>query len=83
MALTHWPDLIISDLIMPEVDGYQMLTALQAEGSCALIPKMVLTEEIQKTVLTLSADDYLVKPFDADVLLVRVRSVFARHTPAG
>ncbi|OFW13391.1 MAG: hypothetical protein A3H29_16685 [Acidobacteria bacterium RIFCSPLOWO2_02_FULL_67_21] len=85
MVLTQRPDLLISDLIMPDVDGYQMLTALRSEGSCALIPVMVLTAEsgpeVQKTVLALGADDYLVKPFDADVLLKRVRSVFARRAP--
>lgn len=83
MALQHRPDLLISDLIMPEVDGYQMLTALRSEGTCALIPVIVLTAEsgteVQQTVLSLGADDYLVKPFEADVLINRVRSVFARQ----
>lgn len=83
MTLQHRPDLLITDLMMPEVDGYETLTALRAEGSCALIPVIVLTAEsgpyVERTVLSLDADDYLMKPFDADVLLKRVQSVFVRH----
>jgi type IV pilus assembly protein PilB len=83
MTLQHRPDLLITDLVMPEVDGYETLTALRSEGSCALMPVIVLTAEsgpeVERTVLSLGADDYLIKPFDADVLLKRVRSVFARH----
>ena len=83
LALTNRPDLLITDLNMPEVDGYEILTALRAEASCALLPTIVLTAEngpeVQKTVLELGADDYLVKPFDGAVLLQRVKSVFARQ----
>jgi len=83
MTLQHRPDLLITDLLMPEVDGYETLTALRSEGSFALMPVIVLTgesgPEVERTVLSLGADDYLIKPFDADVLLKRVRSVFARH----
>jgi type IV pilus assembly protein PilB len=85
MALFQRPDLMITDLLMPEVDGYEALKALRAEGSCALLPVIVLTAEdgpqVERTVLDLGADDYLIKPFDADVLLKRVRSVFARQLP--
>jgi len=83
MALTHRPDLLITDLMMPEVDGYETLAALRAEGSCSLLPVIVLTAEngpeVERAVLDLGADDYLIKPFDADVLLGRVRSAFVRH----
>jgi DNA-binding response OmpR family regulator len=48
-----------------------------------MLPVIVLTAEtgpdVERAVLSRGADDYLVKPFDADVLLQRVRSVFARH----
>jgi len=85
MALFQRPDLMITDLMMPEVDGYEALKALRAEGSCALLPVIVLTAEdgplVERTVLELGADDYLIKPFDADVLLKRVSSVFARQLP--
>jgi type IV pilus assembly protein PilB len=83
IALTNRPDLLITDLNMPEVDGYETLSALRSEASCALLPVIVLTAEngpeVQQTVLDLGADDYLVKPFDSEVLLQRVRSVFVRH----
>jgi PleD family two-component response regulator len=82
-ALTNRPDLLITDLIMPEVDGYETLAALRSEASCALMPVIVLTAEsgpeVQQTVLDLGAEDYLVKPFDSEVLLQRVRSVFVRQ----
>jgi CheY-like chemotaxis protein len=83
MALQHRPDLLITDLQMPDVDGYETLKALRAEAACALMPAIVLTADngpdVERTVLTLGADDYLVKPFEADVLIKRVRSVFARQ----
>ena len=82
-ALTNRPDLLITDLMMPEVDGYETLAALRSEASCALMPVIVLTAEsgpeVQQTVLDLGAEDYLVKPFDSEVLLQRVRSVFVRQ----
>ena len=83
MVQIHHPDLLITDLLMPEVDGYETLAALRADGGFALLPVIVLTAEtgpeVERTVLDLGADDYLVKPFDSDILLQRVRSVFARR----
>ena len=62
MALTLRPDLLITDLMMPEVDGYETLEALRAEAA-GLIPVIVLTAEtgpeVERTVLDLGADDYL------------------------
>jgi type II secretory ATPase GspE/PulE/Tfp pilus assembly ATPase PilB-like protein/ActR/RegA family two-component response regulator len=85
MAQCHRPDLLITDLVMPEVDGYQTLTALRADGGFSRLPVIVLTAEtgpeVERTVLDLGADDYLVKPFEADVLVQRVRSVFVRQMP--
>ncbi|OFW00316.1 MAG: hypothetical protein A3I61_00015 [Acidobacteria bacterium RIFCSPLOWO2_02_FULL_68_18] len=85
MAVAHRPDLLITDLLMPEVDGYETLSALRADEACARMPVIVLTAdsgpEVERTVLSLGADDYLIKPFDAEVLLRRVRSVFLRRLP--
>lgn len=82
-VLAERPDLLIADLVMPDADGYETLAALRAEGSLALLPVIVLTaetgSEVEKTVRSLGADDYIVKPFDADMLLNRVRSVFVRR----
>lgn len=83
MAQTHRPDLLITDLMMPDVDGYETLSALRADGGFAMLPIIVLTAEsgpeVERTVLDLGADDYLIKPFDSEVLLQRVRSVFGRR----
>ncbi|OFW12931.1 MAG: hypothetical protein A3F70_18955 [Acidobacteria bacterium RIFCSPLOWO2_12_FULL_67_14] len=83
MTRLERPDLVITDLMMPDVDGYQVLTALREEASLSMLPVIVLTAEtggtVERTVLDLGADDYLVKPFDEDVLLQRVRSVFVRQ----
>jgi type IV pilus assembly protein PilB len=76
-------DLMITDLMMPDVDGYATLSAVRMDPRLARLPVIVLTAEIEssveRTVLDLGADDYLVKPFDADVFLKRVQSVFVRR----
>jgi len=83
MARLERPDLVITDLMMPEADGYQVLKALRADAALSMLPVMVLTAEtdatVERTVIDLGADDYLIKPFDEEVLLQRVRSVFVRH----
>lgn len=83
MTRLERPDLVITDLMMPEVDGYQVLKAIRAEPALAMLPMMVLSAEasaaVERTVLDLGADNYLVKPFDEDALLQRVRSVFVRQ----
>jgi type IV pilus assembly protein PilB len=83
LAHVHRPDLLITDLVMPEVDGYQVLTSLRADKSQTMLPVIVLTAEdgegVERSVLDLGADDYLVKPFDEATLLQRVRSVFVRQ----
>jgi PleD family two-component response regulator len=83
MAQVHRPDLLITDLMMPEVNGYETLSALRADAGFAMLPVIVLTAEadpsVERKVMELGADDYLIKPFESDVLLKRVRSVFARR----
>jgi type IV pilus assembly protein PilB len=83
LAQVHRFDLMITDLMMPEVDGYATLSAVRTDPRLARLPVIVLTAEIEssveRTVLDLGADDYLVKPFDADVFLKRVQSVFVRR----
>ena len=76
------PDLLIIDLNMPEMDGYEAIANLRKDLSMATLPILVLTSEegpgIEKRVLQLGADDYMLKPFDPDVLLSRVNAVFRR-----
>lgn len=84
-ALRMWrsaePDLVLLDVMMPNVDGWETLTRLREE---AAIPVIMLTArgEVPDRVhgLRLGADDYLVKPFDGRELVARIHAVLRRAT---
>lgn len=73
------PDLIISDVMMPEMDGFEMVDQLRKDPAINFIPIIMLTGKDTKvdTVkgLDLGANDYIVKPFDMDEFKARVRSM--------
>lgn len=75
-ALGHPPDLILSDVMMPGLDGFALLRALRAEASTSTLPVILLSaragEESRVEGIEAGADDYLVKPFTARELLARV-----------
>ena len=70
------------DLNMPEMDGYEAIARLRKDIALATLPIIVLTSEegpgVERRVLELGADDYIIKPFDPDILLSRVNAVFRR-----
>ena len=72
------PDLVISDVMMPRLDGLSLVTALRADPRTAAVPVVLLSaragQESSAEGLRAGADDYLVKPFAAEDLLARVRS---------
>jgi two-component system sensor histidine kinase/response regulator len=73
LALEHLPDLIISDIIMPELDGYGVLKALRQNPNTQAIPFIFLSSRVEKSDqrygMDLGADDYLTKPFTREELL--------------
>ncbi|EEF59685.1 ATP-binding protein [Pedosphaera parvula] len=77
-ALKHPPDLILSDIMMPRLDGFGLLREVRNNPSTRLIPVILLSaragEESRVEGLGHGADDYLTKPFSAHELLARVRS---------
>jgi pilus assembly protein CpaE len=80
------PALILLDIMLPKVDGYQVATKIRAEeGSAAHVPIIMLTaeREVEQKVkgLRAGADDYLIKPFHPAELLARIKSLLARFAP--
>ncbi|MGE5479766.1 MAG: response regulator [Chloroflexota bacterium] len=78
LAIKHKPDLIISDIMMPEIDGFQVLKELQSIPDTASIPFLILTAKSGHTDMRegmkLGADDYITKPYDINDLLDAIES---------
>jgi PAS domain S-box-containing protein len=76
LALAHPPDLILADIMMPRMDGFELIRRVRASEATSTIPIMVLSaragEESRVEGLGKGADDYLVKPFSAIELQARV-----------
>jgi len=78
------PDLIILDITMPEMDGFQVLTKIREDSKVPVIMLTARGEVSDKIVgLELGADDYLAKPFEPRELLARIQSVFRRTQSPG
>lgn len=78
------PDLIIMDLMLPEVDGYQLTSQIRARSDVPIIMLTSRREEIDRIAgLEMGADDYVVKPFSPQELVSRVRAVLRRTHPRG
>ncbi len=73
------PDLIILDLMMPRVDGWEVCRRLRKETNVPVIMLTARTEDVDKIVgLELGADDYVTKPFNPRELVARVKAVLRR-----
>ena len=81
-ASRHKPDLIVLDLVMPEMSGFEVLKALKTNSATMQIPVIMLTaidtEEAKEKALGLYNEDYIVKPVAISVLKAKIDSVLAR-----
>lgn len=82
-AKINKPHLILCDIMMPELDGYQVLEALNGYNKTASIPFVFLTAKAEKSDMrkgmNLGADDYLTKPFNEKELLDAIESRLKKH----
>jgi two-component system phosphate regulon response regulator PhoB len=82
---TAAPDLVVLDLMLPEMDGLEVCRRLRSAAATAAIPIIMLTakaDEIDRVVgLEMGADDYVGKPFSPKELVARVRAVLRRTRP--
>lgn len=77
------PNLILLDLMLPGIDGYQVCREIRAHSQTPIIMLSAKGEIFDKVLgLELGADDYMEKPFDTKELVARVKAVLRRYTPA-
>ena len=80
---TFQPNLILLDLMLPGIDGYQVCREIRSKASTPIIMLSAKGEVFDKVLgLELGADDYIIKPFDSKELVARVKAVLRRYQPA-
>ena len=79
---TYAPNLILLDLMLPGIDGYQVCRDIRSRSNTPIIMLSAKGEVFDKVLgLELGADDYIIKPFDAKELIARVKAVLRRYQP--
>jgi len=84
-ARSQPPDLVVLDVMLPEMDGFEICKTLRLDATTAKVPIIMLTAkaaEIDRVLgLELGADDYLTKPYSPRGLLLRIKKILARSQP--
>ncbi len=81
---TEHPDLVVLDLMLPKLDGFQVCKRIRAQSEVPIIMLTARDEDVDKIVgLELGADDYMTKPFNPRELVARVKAILRRASPAG
>ena len=82
LTIRHEPDLILLDIVLPGINGLQVLKALRSNPLTSFIPVIMLTGQTSPSTqidgLVSGADDYVTKPFDLNILYARILSVLRR-----
>jgi signal transduction histidine kinase/AraC-like DNA-binding protein len=82
LALSKSPDLIVSDVMMPKVDGFELCKLIKSNVQTSHIPVILLTartsEELKMTGYQSGADEYLAKPFNLEILLLRIEKLIVQ-----
>ncbi len=86
LAVEQRPDLVILDLMLPDISGLEVCRSLKSNPATRAIPVVMVTAkgaEVDRVVgFELGADDYVVKPFSVRELLLRIQAVLRRSQPA-
>ena len=74
-------DLIITDIMMPKIDGYELIKQLRVKGNSTPVIMLTAKDSLDDKILGLDsgADDYIIKPFEFDELLARIRVLMRRN----
>ena len=82
-AAAEIPDLVLCDIIMPNMDGYEVIQAFRKTPGCEVTPFLFLTGKAEQTVMrkamNLGADDYVTKPVSREDLLAAIRARLGKH----
>ena len=80
---SYHPNLVLLDLMLPGIDGYQVCREIRSKSSTPIIMLSAKGEVFDKVLgLELGADDYVLKPFDSKELVARIKAILRRYHPA-